>query len=349
MSKERLQKLTYKGEYGKIIVSGNDESEFKIGFFFKNELQAEWNKACVYDETRIASIGLEVWNAYLQHRYSYEAMQEASLEPLVLADRSTIPSFHQEQKRESRLRSFFIMAHNHPADLEIRVELRDGKKIIMLKKGNGASQENPIIRRHELKLVCDVHESTEHALLALPDIYQEEMGFRFNKHNRLYEPMQSHSMRAKTKVRLRHDAFRGSLVFAIEPAYDMGSGLVVTDVRWPIREFEGEVKGIYRINGKIDIKANPESLGLSHEEIGALCAEVLQKERDDYLEFAQLHLLCKARDNPARYGDIEVAGIYDSKSTPGRKILNAELARGQSLEKLMRCLRTGEIRTLDLR
>lgn len=341
------EKISYKGKFGRITGTQNDESEFKVGLFFSDEIAGVRQDRPKGSEVRILEVGEEIWLEYLKHRYAFEEKQDASADRLDLADGDQKPSFHQEQDKERRLRSFFIMAHGHPYDLEIRVEHRDGEKITMLKKGNGANPANPIIRRQEFKLVSDIRESTEDVLRGLPKKLQTALGFEFGKNNRLYEPLQSNSMRLKTKVRLIRDTEFGLMNFVIEPAFDEGSGLIATADRWAIREFEGEVKGVYKIGSERDIKANPESAGITHEEMGRVCAEVLKPEREDYMEFAQLYLLQKARDDAAKYGDIEVAGVYDSKSTPGRRILNDRLKKGLTLDQLMRCPKTGRIKSLD--
>lgn len=348
MSKQKTKKILYSGKFGDIEGSENDESEFKVGLRFLNEISGEQLDRPKGSEARIMAVGEEIWLAYLQHRYAYEERQNAANKPLHLADGDKKPSLHQEQDKEVRLRQFFILAHDHPYDLEIRCEIRDGKKITMLKKGNGATAADPVIRRREIKLVSDIRENMTDILRGLPKTLKRDLGFDFRNSSQVFGALGSNSMRLKTKVRLLADTQFGPLNFVIEPAFDEGSGLTVTQERWPIREFEGEVKGMYKIGSNVDIKADPESAGISYEEMGALCANVLKPERDDYMEFAQLYLLEKARDNPQKYGDIEVSAIYSSKSSPGRRLLLDTLAaEGTTLQRFMVCAKTGLIKTVD--
>lgn len=348
MSKEKTERY-YKGEHGKISVSENDESEFKIGLFFIGEKEAGIGSLPDKSELRIAEVGKEIWDIYLPHRYGYEQKQSAHVGDLILSDGARLPSYRQEQKKERRLRSFFVMAHGHPNDLEIRVEIRDGKLIVMIKRGNGATPDNPVIRRNEIKIVAHIDEKIETILAELPKVYKNKLGFEFNKKSGLYEPMQTNSMRLKSKVRDRVETKFGLLDFVIEPAFDLGSGRLIAERQdndprnyksWPIREFEKEVKGIYIPDQEDDLKAHPEKFGLTSEQIGELCTDILKPEREDLLEIAMLCLLNGRRSDQVRYGDIDVADVFTSKSAPGLRLLKPYLETGEKgLKTLIRSIR----------
>jgi hypothetical protein len=334
MPKSKKQKISYKAEYGRVAMAENDESEFKIGFHYKDEIDNPNRFLDIRDEARIADVSKEIWYAYRAHRYNFEERSGASHTKLTLADGTQRPSYHAEQGKENRFRSFLILGEGHPKDLEIRVEYRDGKKIMMLKKGNGADSASPVIRRQELKLTADVRESAQVMLASLPNAYKDTLGFEFNSKSGIYEPMQTNSQRLKTKVRLI-DTDHGPLEFHIELAHDLGSGLTINGLRWPIREYEAEVKGIYEPGNKIDIKEHPDILGLTHAQVGKMCQSVLEPEREDFLEFATLYLLSKSREDPDRYEDICVEPIYYSKSHPGRILLQGVVEQGpQALKQL---------------
>jgi hypothetical protein len=323
-----MGKPSYKGEFGTISVAENDESEFKIGFVFRAEIDDPKRFWQLRDEARIADVSKEIWYAYRAHRYAYEARSNAVPEQLILADSSRRPSYHAEQGKERRLRSFFVMSNEHPRNLEIRGEDLDGKRILMLKKGNGAQPPSYVIRRKEIKLTADVRETPEAMLRLLPDHYKGELELEFNKKSRIFNPLQTNSQRLKTKVRLL-ETERGPLEFHIEMAHDLGAGLTIDGLRWPIREYEAEVKGIYRPGEKIDLKEHPEVIGLDEDDIGKMCVSVLAVEQADFMEFSMLYLLSKAREEPERYGDIEVQPISYSKSYPGRMLLEDVISAGK--------------------
>jgi hypothetical protein len=343
MPKTKNQKVSYKAKFGRIVISENDESEFKVGFLFKDEPGNPERFWTIRDEARITDVSKEIWYVYREHRYAFEENSGAAHTQLTLADETVRRSYHAEQGKENRFRSFYLLAEDHPSDLEIRVEVRDGKKIMMLKKGNGADVQSPIIRRQELKLTADVRETEESILSHLPREYQDTLGFEFNKKSGIFMPMQTNSQRLKTKVRFLQDSNQGHFVFHIELAHDSGSGLTIDRKRWPIREYEAEVKGIYELDGEIDIKHNPEIFGFDYETIGIMCERALQFEREDFLEFATLYLLEKSREYPERYADICVDSIYFSKSHPGRILLKDVIDQGQiAMKKLCYDQKTGE-------
>lgn len=344
MAKEKAKKVSFKGEKSKIFVDENDESEFKVGLFFKEELTRGVGQCPGKSELRIAQIGKEIWDDYLPQRYKYENDQSAQVPDLILSDGARLESYRQEQKKERRVRSFFVMAHDHPKDLEIRMEIRDGKKVIMIKKGNGATPENPVIRRNEIKITAHIDEDIKHVLTELPKEYKSKLGFEFNQKSGLYELMQTNSMRLKTKVRDRVVTQYGTFDFVIEPAFDLGSGRLLAGgpeisrtgyISWPIREFEKEVKGIYIPGHKDDVKAEPEKFGLSREQIGELCTEILIPERLDLIEGAMLYLITNARKDYARYGDIDICDVFTSKSTPGMRQLTPILGGGEKALKTL--------------
>ena len=327
-----MAKPYYVGDFGNITIEENDESEFKVGYVFSSEINNPSRFETVRDEGRIADVAKEIWYVYRSHRYAFEAAAGLTNSQLMLADQSLRPSYHAEQGKENRLRYFLVLADEHPKDLEIRTEDKDGERILMLKKGNGATSGSPVIRRKEFKLVADVRETPSSILRHIPLKYKKELGFSFNKKSKVYNPMQTNSQRLKTKVRLQETSY-GPLEFHIELAHDQGSGLTVNGLRWPIREYEAEVKGIYRPNDKIDVKENPQLLGIGEEEVGHLCEEVLKVEQEDFIEFSNLYLLSKTRDNPDRYGDINIEPIYYSKSHPGLILLDDFISQGKKAMK----------------
>lgn len=335
----------YEGKFGRITVSLNHESELKVGFVYQDEvipdiagpppafLGAQPDMfGPEQDERLIASVSEEIWQDYLQNRYDMEAKAGLGSLEVVLKDGKTIPSHHQEANKSTRVRHFFTLAANHPHDLEIRQEIRDGQKIVMIKKGNGAHVGDPVIHRQEIKLVCHVDEPIEIILAKLPDEYKEMLELKFDEKSEVSSTLETNSMRQKSKVKTTLEYKGQMLDIYVEPARDIGSGTIKgTEKRWPIREFEAEVKGIYLVGSDIDIKDDPEIVGWTQDDIKQIAIEVLGCEQKLFIESAWNYLERAAGESSARYGHITVQPIFDSKSKPGLKIQEEIMAEDPEL------------------
>ena len=242
-------------------------------------------------------------------------------------DGSKRKSYHQEQDKELRERSFFISIDGIPYDLEIRQERKDGKLITMIKKGNGADDEDPVIKRHEVKLTSDLDITLEDLLLSLPQDVKGRLGLEFNEKSRIFcRTANTIYAPIKTKIRSTYESRIGPLTIVFEPANDSGTGKNIADYKWPIREFEGEVKGIYLPTQDenlkdVDLKENPEAAGLTEDDIEEISRTFLKRAQQNFMNFAREYLEEKRAANPSRYAGIDVIPIYDSKSSPGRKQL----------------------------
>lgn len=347
----------YNGKFGRIMVSLNHESELKVGFVFHDEvnpdivrslpkfLGAQFNLFDVEQSERlIASVSQEIWKSYLENRYDMEAKDELGPPEVTLKDWTTIPSHHQEANKSTRVRHFFTLAANHPHDLEIRQEIRDGQKIVMIKKGNGAHVKSPVIHRQEIKLVCHVDEPIEVILARLPEEYKEMLELEFNDKSEISSTLETNSKRQKSKVRTSLVYKDQPLDVYVEPAHDLGSGVVKgTEERWPIREFEAEMKGAYIPDRPIDIKKYPESIGWTNDDIKQIAIEVLEQEQKLFMDSAWNYLEHSAGHDSARYGNIAVQPIFNSKSKPGLRMQEEIMAADPEIwQKVLKAAQRGD-------
>lgn len=329
--------LSFAGRCDKVSIKFNIEAEYKTGLFFRAELEsAAPVDAAMLDEVRIAAVGREIWDAYKEERFKQEERAGLAPAPLTLANGATIPSCRSEQKKERRIRPFFIMANGHPRDLEIRQEIKRGRMTTMIKLGNGANDDDPVINRREIEITSHVDEDIGTLLRGLlqADLKAETrkaLTFAFNEQSSFVPALQSETMREKCQnVRAPYTDQDGQeYIVVFEPAFDLGAGLTMAGQPWPIREFEGEVKAIYKKDGAVDIKAVPdEAGGYESADIRRISEGVLRAERQFFMDFADAFLQRKTRENPARYGDITTAPIYKSKSRPGLAMIGPLLESG---------------------
>ncbi len=337
LARKKNGDLYFQGQYDKVTIKFNAEAEYKIGLFFCSELAPENVTANDNppDEVRMTEIGREIWDAYRQQRYEDEDEEGLGPEPLPLADGQTIPSYRSEEKKERRVRLFFIMAAEQPGSLEIRQEIKGGKKMTMIKLGNGAHDDEPIIDRREIIMSSHIDEDIGTLLRGLLEADLSEgtrqaITHAFNEHSLFVPALQSDTMRDKSKnIRTRYTAHDGTrYVVVFEPAFDLGSGTTMAGQKWPIREYEGEVKGVYEEGSAINIKDNPEAGGLTAEDIKAISEDVLTRERHNFVDFAKGYLAAQSKTDPDRYGDIKIRPIYKSKSRPGVELLEPVLESG---------------------
>ncbi|MEM6811785.1 MAG: hypothetical protein AAF549_04880 [Pseudomonadota bacterium] len=315
----------YKGH--KVVIEPNRELEFKIGLRYLHEVAPDTDQSTYKSgERHIMEKSDIIWRAYLKYRYGMEKDQGLSLDGVMFSDGSSLPSIHQEQNKERRVRDFYDSIEGIPDDLEIRTEIKDGKFILMVKKGNGASEDNPVIERQELKLTTSIGPSVREILGALPIKIKQELGIETKQIKGLFPGSQSQSMRTKSKIRGYASTKIGPLVVVFEPANDRGSGINLAGQPWPLREFEGEVKGIYKPGDDTDLKKHPEHAGLTEDDIREISNEFLIEEHKRYAEFVSDYLVKQAGDKPCHYGGLTLQSVFHSKSFPGRQSLRPILA-----------------------
>lgn len=339
LSEKKNGALSFDGKRGKVSFEFNQEAEYKVGLFFRHEPRPsapDIKPSAKIDERRIASVGMEIWTAYRETRYEKEDREGLGPEQITLADGQQWESYRSEAKKERRIRPFFIMAAGHPCDLEIRQEIKNGKKMTMIKLGNGAHDGAPVINRKEIMITSHVDEEIGtllRGLLAaeLSEKTRELITHAFNEQTSFVPALRSETIRDKSQnIRTHYKQGGRDFVVVFEPAYDLGSGRTMAGQPWAIREYEGEVKHIYLKDSDVDIKENPEEAGLSEEDIRAISENVLLRERRDFINFAERYLAEKTLQDPVRYGDIMIEPIYKSKSRPGLNKLNPVLEQGGS-------------------
>lgn len=315
-SKTRKGKWFFKvptADDARVIVSVDDEYEFKL------RLQRYFSDADTgkrMSDARLAQAGKVVWNAYKRHRYSQE-MQDG-LEPPreVFPDGTSIKTPHAEYDKERRTRRFFI-ATGMPKDLEIRQEIKDGEVITMIKKGNGATVENPAIKRIEVKLKYDasVDIPIEELLAGLPRDIKNLLELDCSQIENIFPGVELNSHRYKTLVQSWIQSQAGPLLVKYEPAHDVVNGVNIIGQRRMFCEFEGEVKGIYAdTDSKVDLKEHPDHVGLTDQDIDVISQDFLRDESNAFQVFATDFLHDKAVAHPDRYRALEIAPVFTSKS-----------------------------------
>ncbi len=353
---QSLYKVTRSGGGKKLLIKGpgnleldvkiNEEAEIKIGFGREDEKDVPLNERVYDNEAPVMRAMSRLWTSFRKARKKKENEEGPELSPgrVPFADGTSRESRRKSTEKEYRLRHFFQFAALGETPeiiaipgLEIRQEEKDGRMVTMIKIGNGASEDHPVIHRKELEVKSDfdvdIRTILSAVLKTIPEEFPDKTGTRKAltdalENKVLFSGIKSGSDREKKyyNTYAKRQSRFGPMTLELEWAMDQGSSITTFQKTSAIREFECEVKAIYvcQDNKQINVKTSPEKYGFTKEELLEISTEVLEEEYKSFQCAAEKHFNSRQETKDGRIA-MAIWGVFHSKSHPCCEMLKADI------------------------